>query len=129
MTSVLFGCYGLKISTLMKIYVDTSVFGGCFDQEFEMWSNRLMERFRIGQYTAVISEVSEFELKYAPSHVKRILEGIPLTYLEVAKLADKAKQKKLLLKGRYISILQVKVSMLFLQDYCGCIPVFIPSFH
>lgn len=75
MTSVFVGCYGLKISTLMKFYVDTSVFGGCFDQEFEMWSNRLMERFRIGQYTAVISEVSEFELKYAPSHFKRILEG------------------------------------------------------
>lgn len=24
----------------MKIYVDTSVFGGCFDVEFSIWSNR-----------------------------------------------------------------------------------------
>ena len=32
----------------MKIYVDTSVFGGCFDQEFEMWSNRLMNSLGLG---------------------------------------------------------------------------------
>ena len=41
----------------MRIYVDTSVFGGCFDTEFEHWSNRLIEFFKIGKYKAVISEV------------------------------------------------------------------------
>ena len=54
----------------MKIYVDTSVFGGCFDNEFEIWSNRLIDFFKIGKYKAVISEVSEFELKLAPKHIR-----------------------------------------------------------
>lgn len=76
----------------MRIYVDTSVFGGCFDPEFEPWSNRLIELFKIGKYKAVISEVSEFELKYAPKHIKDILTDIPHKYLEVAKLTDEAKQ-------------------------------------
>ena len=76
----------------MRIYVDTSVFGGCFDTEFEHWSNRLIEFFKIGKYKAVISEVSEFELKFAPNHIKQILSNIPHKNLEIAKLTDEARQ-------------------------------------
>ncbi len=74
----------------MRIYVDTSVFGGCFDVEFEHWSIRLIELFKIGKYKAVISEVSEFELKFAPNHIKQILSDIPHKNLEITKLTDEA---------------------------------------
>ena len=74
----------------MRIYVDTSVFGGCFDSEFETWSNRLIDFFKIGKYKAVISEVSEFELKY--ERVRQILTEIPAKNLETAKLTEEAKQ-------------------------------------
>ena len=76
----------------MRIYADTSVFGGCFDPEFEIWSKKLIELFKIGKYKAVISEVSEFELKYAPNHIKQILSYIGYKNLEIAKLSDEAKQ-------------------------------------
>ena len=76
----------------MRIYVDTSVFGGCFDTEFETWSVQLIELFRIGKYKAVISEVSEFELKLAPTKVKDILNSIPSKNLEIAKLTDESKE-------------------------------------
>lgn len=82
----------------MRIYVDTSVFGGCFDSEFEVWSNKLIDFFKIRKYKAVISEVSEFELKYAPERVKQILAEIPGNNLEIAKLTEEAKQ----LSGYYI---------------------------
>ena len=75
----------------MRIYVDTSVFGGCYDPEFENWSNRLIELFKIGKYKAVISEVSEFELKFAPKHVKDILSDIPNRNIEIVKLTDEAR--------------------------------------
>ena len=26
-----------------RIYIDTSVIGGCFDEELEVWSNQLIE--------------------------------------------------------------------------------------
>lgn len=76
----------------MRIYVDTSVFGGCFDPEFHVWSNRLFYFFKIGQYIAVISDVSEFELKFAPEHIRQILIEIPKPYLEIAKLTEEARQ-------------------------------------
>ncbi len=75
----------------MRIYVDTSVFGGCYDPEFELWSRQLIDLFVIGKYNAVISEVTEFELKFAPEHVKQILDDIPLKHKEVVKFTDEAK--------------------------------------
>jgi hypothetical protein len=33
---------------MIKVYVDTSVVGGCFDVEFEEWSNKLIEEFKLG---------------------------------------------------------------------------------
>ncbi len=88
----------------MRIYIDTSVFGGCFDPEFEHWSNRLMEHFRTGKYKAVISEVSEFELKYAPKHVKNIVTGISHKNIEVVKLTHEAKQlSELYLKEKIVT--------------------------
>jgi len=79
----------------MRIYVDTSVFGGCFDPEFEYWSNQLIDYFKIGKYKAVISEVSEFELKFAPDHVKQILADIPRKNIEIAALTQEARELSL----------------------------------
>jgi hypothetical protein len=30
----------------LKIYLDTSVIGGCYDEEFSEWSNLLFEEFK-----------------------------------------------------------------------------------
>lgn len=79
----------------MRIYVDTSVFGGCFDPEFEVWSNRLMMYFTSGIYTAVISEISEFELQFAPQPVVELLSSIPTSNLIVAPLSEEAKNLSL----------------------------------
>lgn len=32
-----------------KVYIDTSVVGGCFDTEFEKWSNLLFDDFKSGK--------------------------------------------------------------------------------
>ena len=55
-----------------RIYVDTSVLGGCFDREFELWSNRLVEAFRRGEYLAILSSVTAAEAEQAPEQVKAV---------------------------------------------------------
>lgn len=57
-----------------------------------MWSNRLIDFFRIGKYQAVISEVSEFELRFAPNYVRQLLKDIPGKNIEVAKLTNDARE-------------------------------------
>ena len=50
----------------LRVYIDTSVIGGCLDEEFEGPSRRLIERCARGEITLVISEVTSRELAPRP---------------------------------------------------------------
>lgn len=54
-----------------KIYLDTSVFGGCFDSEFAFWSNGLFNDIGNGLFAPATSDIVSAELFYAPSEVKK----------------------------------------------------------
>jgi hypothetical protein len=56
----------------MRIYVDTSVFGGCFDSEFAAWSNALMDNFRAGRFRLVVSDIAAAEAALAPAAIRNI---------------------------------------------------------
>jgi hypothetical protein len=55
---------------VQRVYIDTSVLGGCFDTEFAPWSNALLQDFRLGRLQPVLSELIEAELADAPSQVQ-----------------------------------------------------------
>ena len=75
----------------MKVHVDTSVVGGCFDPEFGEWSNKLMEEFRLGLKVIVISDLTLKELEEAPKNVRSLVEEIPEEHKEYVILNDEAK--------------------------------------
>ena len=54
---------------ILRVYIDTSVIGGCFDVEFAPWSNSLMQDFRRGHFRPVLSEVVAGEIRAAPEPV------------------------------------------------------------
>jgi predicted nucleic acid-binding protein len=54
----------------LRIYIDTSVIGGCFDEEFAPWSNGLIHDFSEGRYLPVVSEIVAAELEPAPEAVR-----------------------------------------------------------
>ena len=43
-----------------RIYVDTSVIGGCFDEEFNEYSLQLFDDFIVGKKIPIISDISIF---------------------------------------------------------------------
>ncbi len=53
-----------------RIYIDTSVLGGCFDPEFAMWSNGLVRDFRAGRLVPVLSDLTAAEVRDAPEPVR-----------------------------------------------------------
>src|SRR5580698_2274941 len=57
-----------------RVYLDTSVIGGCFDDKFSAASLKLMECIRVGMYEAVLSQVTFDELLDAPDHVRAVLD-------------------------------------------------------
>ncbi|MTI89446.1 MAG: type II toxin-antitoxin system VapC family toxin [Balneolaceae bacterium] len=60
----------MKIS---RIYLDTSVIGGCHDIEFATWSNGLMKDFRLKNYQPVLSQLTFDEISKAPERVQDTL--------------------------------------------------------
>lgn len=65
-----------------RIYVDTSVVGGCLDAEFQTPSARLFDRFRVGEAILVLSELTLLELEHAPPEVRAVLQPIPEEHRE-----------------------------------------------
>jgi len=51
----------------LRIYIDTSVIGGCFDDAFAPWSNGLMKDIRLGHFRPVVSELVGIEIDPAPT--------------------------------------------------------------
>jgi hypothetical protein len=56
----------------LRIYVDTSVLGGCFDSELAAWSNGLIEDFRRGVFRPVLPDVTAAEVDQAPEPVRAL---------------------------------------------------------
>jgi predicted nucleic acid-binding protein len=55
---------------LLRIYVDTSVIGGCFDPEFAEWSNALIRDFQLRRFVAVLSDVVAAEIALVPAAIR-----------------------------------------------------------
>lgn len=69
-----------------RIYADTSVIGGCLDDEWREPSRRLVERFVAGLDVLVISDITDTELENAPPDVRRITTEIDPRDIEEVRL-------------------------------------------
>ncbi len=76
----------------LRIYADTSVLGGCEDEEFAEYSIRLMEGFVQGQCVLVLSGLTIQELAAAPPEVRRRLASVPEANIETLQLDTEAKE-------------------------------------
>ena len=73
-----------------RIYVDTSVIGGCEDNEFRDDSRRLFEEFKTGRATLVLSDLTVDELADAPSRVREVLDLVPERHRDLLQQTDES---------------------------------------
>jgi predicted nucleic acid-binding protein len=66
----------------LRIYVDTSVIGGCLDEEFVDESRALLQMAREGLVKLLVSDVLADELELAPKDVQDIFGALPQDCLE-----------------------------------------------
>lgn len=59
---------------LIRVYADTSVYGGVFDDEFAHVSQVLFQQVREGRLLLALSEVVEQELVSAPQQVREFFD-------------------------------------------------------
>ena len=82
-----------------RVYVDTSVFGGCEEDEFREPSRRLFERFRRGELRLVLSPFTIDELNDAPKRIRETIDTVPEEHVELLPASDEAGR----LAARYIA--------------------------
>lgn len=71
-----------------RVYADTSVFGGCFDEEFEEESKLFFDIIKTGKFILLISTTLLRELDKAPLKVQNILNELPPENVELIEFSD-----------------------------------------
>jgi predicted nucleic acid-binding protein len=75
---------------ILRVYLDTSVIGGCLDEEFGVYSQRLLDDFDRRRFRAVISDITLAELETAPPGVRQLLARPGLAEAERVEVNDEA---------------------------------------
>ncbi len=75
---------------ISRVYIDTSVIGGCLDPEFAAESKLLFDEFRSGIKFAVVSDLTLEELEGAPEEVREILSSLPTESIRYVFISDEA---------------------------------------
>ncbi|WP_295650781.1 PIN domain protein [uncultured Mucilaginibacter sp.] len=73
-----------------RIYIDTSVVGGYFDEEFKDATHLLFERLKNGEVIFVVSDLLELELINAPKKVRELLDEFSEDKFERIELIEEA---------------------------------------
>jgi predicted nucleic acid-binding protein len=82
-----------------RFYIDTSVFGGYFDTEFEVTTKELFTEVLKANVTILYSEMTESELEEAPAKVKNFVKSLPADKVEYLEITEETVQ----LADSYIS--------------------------
>ena len=83
-----------SVKRTLRVYADTSVFGGCFDDEFRAESVRFFDEVHSGRFVVVVSDVTLDELSLAPESVRRILADLPPPRVEVVNSSEESNELK-----------------------------------
>ena len=72
----------------LRIYIDTSVVGGFFDEEFKGATIKLFERLNNNEIIFVVSDLLDLELINAPQHVREHLRNYSADKFERVELNE-----------------------------------------
>ena len=74
---------------LLRVYADTSVFGGVFDEEFKEASRVFFNQVQSGRFHLVTSAIVQEELERAPAEVRNFFDEM-LELMEIVDVSDEA---------------------------------------
>ncbi|MBM4054403.1 MAG: type II toxin-antitoxin system VapC family toxin [Planctomycetes bacterium] len=106
----------------LKIYLDTSVIGGSFDDGFKEHSIRLIKNLKQDRIVGVISEITIRELENAPAFVKKDFETyeekleVTIITEEIKELAENYIKDKIVTKKYYEDALHIACATVYQVD-------------
>lgn len=85
--------------SVLRIYTDTCVIGGCFDDEFKDDSLKFIKLVKRGNLKMLLSEIVIQELNNAPQKVQDVLKLLSEDMIEIVELTQEA----LVLRDAYLA--------------------------
>ena len=106
-----------------RVYLDSSVFGGYFEPEFELWTKVLFDRISKGEYIILISRLTDIELENAPPQVRNLAKLLPQVNVEwldittqTVQLADKYIEEKVVGQTSHSDCIHIAIATLNYAD-------------
>jgi predicted nucleic acid-binding protein len=107
-----------------RIYIDTSVFGGHFDEEFAEHTIPLFDRLYNGEFILLFSSVTQEELENAPDKVRQFVRGIKAEYTEFIETTGEAFElateyiaEKVVGQTSYADCLHIALATIYRADF------------
>jgi len=107
-----------------RIYVDTSVFGGYYDREFEAYTIPLFERINSGEFTVLLSVVTQEEIEGAPVNVQNLVRNLKnenteilITSDDAVDLATEYVAEKVVGQTSYADCLHIALATVYRADF------------
>ena len=107
-----------------RIYIDTSVFGGHFDEEFVEHTTPLFNRIKNNEFTLLFSTVTQEELVNAPENVRELVKSIEVsntefieTTSEAIELASEYIAEKVVGRTSFADCLHIALATINLADF------------
>jgi len=73
-----------------RLYIDTSVFGGYYDEEFAEFTIPLFERLNNGEFKLLFSTVTQDELENAPLRVQDLVKQLKTESTDFVEVTEEA---------------------------------------
>ncbi|MCX6257835.1 MAG: PIN domain protein [Bacteroidia bacterium] len=77
---------------IKRIYIDTSVFGGYFDKEFEKETKPFFNNILEKRIIVIVSDILELEIYRAPNYIQDYFESLPSKLIERIVLTDEVRE-------------------------------------
>lgn len=103
-----------------RVYIDTSVFGGLYDDEFKEFTEPFFERVKKSEFVVIYSNVTENELKFAPTNIKDFVNSLPDSSTEFVR----SDEETLNLAQRYID-----EKVVGLTSFTDCLHIALATIH
>ena len=108
----------------LRLYLDTSVFDGFFDDEFSEHTIPLFERISKGEFILIYSTITQEELGNAPNQVKTLVTNLKTEFTEYVELHEEAVelatsyiQENVVGKTSFADCLHIALATLSNADY------------
>ncbi len=107
-----------------RLYLDTSVFGGFYDEEFVEFTVPLFNRLNSREFKLLFSTVTQDELENAPEKVRNLVKQLKADNTEFLEITDEAVDlateyidEKVVGKTSYADCLHIALATINRADY------------